>query len=127
MPEKEFHDSVTKEQDSTHEAAVTSITNTLTPLELKNSSTKYDASNILISLSKVTLQQDSLFSKPYTKQKRNAGAFYWTNGKWYCKHCKFSGDKFDVQNHYCKNYKPSPKLGPEQEESKVQHGDGDSN
>jgi hypothetical protein len=120
-------DSITKEQDSSHKTVTAAVANTLTPIEPKYSKNKYDTSNGSISLSKVTIQQQSQSQspKPEIKQKRNAGNIYWTNGKWYCKYCKFSGDKFDLQDHYCKSYKSSPE--PEQDESKVQQGDGDSN
>ena len=70
-------DSFVKEQDITSKTVTgtSSILASLDPLNNKN--------------------------KPEIKQECNAGDFNFYSGKWYCKYCNFSGDKFDVQYHYC--------------------------
>jgi hypothetical protein len=61
------------------------------------SKTVTGTSSILASLNHLKNNKN----KSEIKQERNARDFNFYSGKWYCKYCNFSGDKFDVQDHYC--------------------------
>jgi hypothetical protein len=50
-----------------------------------------------ISIPKVALQTRS-------STIQNAGDLYWSRANWYCRHCKISGDKIDMEVHICKGY-----------------------
>lgn len=97
-PNQEGISSDTAEQvQGTFPGAITAVT-AVTSVEPGNSILDTQVSNLPIT---TPLQQSN------SETKQNAGDIYWSGANWYCRHCKLSGDKFDMEDHICKGHTPT--------------------